>query len=148
MIKSVQLSNPTERLINKKKAEMMEKISRGNIDILLHELHTYQVELEIQNEELKKAKKEIEISRNKYADLYDFAPNGYFTFDGEGFIQEVNLSGSKMLGVSRDFLVNKMFHIYVVPECWDIFNEFYKRVISEDIKHLNRQIERENIFLE
>ncbi|MDQ3192942.1 MAG: PAS domain-containing sensor histidine kinase [Bacteroidota bacterium] len=128
------LSNPTERLVNKKKAEMMEKVSNGNLDMLLHELHSYQVELEIQNEELKIAKREIEVSRNKYADLYDFSPIGYFTFDGEGFIQEVNLSATKILNVKRDFLIHKMFHIYIVPDYWDIFNEFFKKLMQFDEK--------------
>ncbi|HET6244327.1 MAG: PAS domain-containing sensor histidine kinase [Bacteroidetes bacterium] len=131
---SFQLLNPTERLINKKKAEMMGKANRGNLDMLIHELHVYQVELEIQNEELKRAKKEIEISRNKYADLYDFSPIGYFTFDQEGFIQEVNLAASKILRINRDFLIHKMFHIYIVPEFWDDFNDFLKETMQSDVK--------------
>jgi PAS domain S-box-containing protein len=73
------------------------------------ELETQQIELEMQNEELQQAREEVEASRNKYTELYDFAPVAYFTFDARGVIQEVNLTGALMLGVERQLLTNKPF---------------------------------------
>src|SRR5512133_1082404 len=72
---------------------------------LVHELEVHQIELEMQNAELKQAQEELELSRNKYVDLYDFAPVGYFTFDTQGLILEVNLTGAKLLGTERKLLL-------------------------------------------
>ena len=77
------------------------------------ELETQQVELEIQNEELLRAREELELSRNKYAELYDFAPVGYFTFDAAGVIREVNLTGAQLLGIERRLLANKPFSSFI-----------------------------------
>src|SRR5512142_2228156 len=73
---------------------------------LVHELRIHQVELELQNEELRSAHARLEESRMRYADLYDFAPVGYFTFDEQGRIIELNLTGAKQLGIERGNLIN------------------------------------------
>src|SRR5689334_20106641 len=65
---------------------------------LVHELEVHQVELEMQNAELRQARDEVETSLEKYADLYDFAPVGYVTLDRSGNICSVNLSGASLLG--------------------------------------------------
>lgn len=80
---------------------------------LLHELQVYQLELEMQLEQLHQAKEELEISRNKYAELFDLAPVGYFTFDAQGRICELNLAGAQMLGVERQLLIQRPFVSYV-----------------------------------
>ena len=78
---------------------------------LVHELQVHQIELEMQNEELKLAKLEAEDALTKYSDLYDFAPIGLFTFDAQGLIQEVNLAGAMLLGVERRSLMNRQFSV-------------------------------------
>ncbi len=75
----------------------------------IHELEAHQVSLEMQNEELKIAKNELELSRNTYAELYSFSPIAYFIFDKSGVIQEVNLTGAQLLGIERAQLNEKPF---------------------------------------
>jgi formate hydrogenlyase transcriptional activator len=76
---------------------------------LIHELEAHQAELELQNDELRQAQAESQFSQIKYAELYDFAPGGYFTLDARGLIREVNLSGAQLLGLERRQLANKNF---------------------------------------
>jgi PAS domain S-box-containing protein len=83
---------------------------------LVHELRVHQIELQMQNEELKKAQLALEVSRNKYLDLYDFAPVGFFTFTRGGRIAEVNLTGAALLGAERQELLNRGFGHFVAPE--------------------------------
>ncbi len=91
-------------------------ISEETPERLIHELHVHQVELEMQNEELRKAQLALEDSMGKYIDLFDFAPVGYFTFTRKALIAEVNLTGAALLGVVRHRLVNRGFTRFVAPE--------------------------------
>jgi transcriptional regulator with GAF, ATPase, and Fis domain len=85
---------------------------------LVHELEVHQVELEMQNDELRRFQNELELSRNKYAELYDFAPVGYFTFDASGIIIEANLTGASLLESERDALINSPFTKFIADaEC-------------------------------
>jgi PAS domain S-box-containing protein len=97
----------------KEQTGRLHKLSAKGVEDLIHELGTHQIELEMQNEELRRAQEELEASRSKYSDLYDFAPIGYFTFDTKGQIHEVNLTGASMLGVERLFLVKRLFSPYI-----------------------------------
>ena len=99
--------------IDKKKNEpkikkpVKEKIE--DVQKLLHLLQVHQVELEHQNEELRLTQKELEESRNKYVNLFDFSPIPYFTIDENGTIKEVNLSAGKMLALDRKKIIGKNF---------------------------------------
>ncbi len=97
---------------------------------LLHELQVHQVELEMQNEELRKTRDEMEEGRDKYSDLYDFAPVGYLTLDGEGTIAEANLAGASLLGVARAALVKRRFGAFVSPADRSAFAAFLQRVFK------------------
>jgi PAS domain S-box-containing protein len=88
---------------------------------VIYELQVHQIELEMQNEELRSAQEEIEESRMRYSDLYDSAPVGYFTFDRNGFILDLNLTGSSLLGIERSFLIKKPFSRFIVKEDQDLF---------------------------
>ena len=83
---------------------------------LTHELRVYQIELEIQNEELRRAQVALEESRDRYVDLYEFAPVGYLTLSSEGLIAGVNLTGAALLGVERKKLLNRRFASFIPPE--------------------------------
>ena len=75
------------------------------VKTLLHDVQIYQIELEVQNQNLILAQQDLEQARNRYASLYDFAPNGYLTTDERGVITRVNLTGADILGYDRDGLI-------------------------------------------
>ena len=73
----------------------------------MHELEVHQIELELQNEELRRAQVELEESRQQFSDLYDFAPVGYLTVDQNTVVVQANLTAATMLGVERGRLVGQ-----------------------------------------
>ena len=98
-----------ETLHNKmsKLHKQMDAMSTQDIKQMYEELEVHKIELEMQNEELKTAQYELHNSRQKYFDLYNLAPVGYFTINPEGLITAVNLTAASMLGVTRTSLINK-----------------------------------------
>ena len=88
---------------------------------LLHELRVHQIELEMQNEELRRTQEELEASRARYFDLYDLAPVGYFTLSEQGLILEANLTAATILDVPRGALINQPLTQSIVPEDQDIY---------------------------
>jgi len=84
------------------------------LEELVHELRVHQIELEMQNESLRRAQDELEASRDRYVDLYDFAPVGYVTLDERGIIREVNLTACEMLGCHRNMLPGRQMVSYIV----------------------------------
>ncbi|MEN6578060.1 MAG: ATP-binding protein [Phycisphaerales bacterium] len=97
---------------------------------LLHELQVHQVELEMQNAELQGARDEMEAMLEKFTDLYDFAPVGYFSLDEQGLILEVNLTGAALLGVERSQLVNRRLQHFVAPTSRPVFLAFLEKVFA------------------
>src|ERR1035438_9759390 len=97
---------------------------------LLHELQVHQVELEVQNAELQEARNRMEALLEKYTDLYDFAPVGYFSVDEQGRILEANLTGAALLGVERSRLISRRLPRYMVPTSQPIFAAFLERVFA------------------
>ncbi|TLN05006.1 PAS domain S-box protein [bacterium] len=88
----------------------------------------------MQNEELRRAQEELEVSRNKYAELYDFAPVGYFAFDPQGLIREVNLAGAQLLGIERQLLANKPFSNFIADaESREIFAKHLELVLHRRV---------------
>jgi len=85
-------------------------------ELLLHELLVHKIELEMQNEELRRAHSELEEARDRYIDLYEFAPVAYFTVNREGIIKEINLTGSTLLGLDRIKLLKYRFSHFVAAE--------------------------------
>lgn len=97
-------------------------LSPGEVQRVIDQLRLQQHELESQNEELRRAQTELEVSRNRYSDLYDFAPVGYFTLSRSGLITEVNLKGADLLGADREFLLKKPFYFYVFKRDRPLFH--------------------------
>ncbi len=116
----------------------------GTPEELLYELKVHQIELEMQNEELRRAQVALEQSRQRYSDLYHFAPVGYFTFTPEALIKEVNLTGSVLIGLARQKLINTRFRRIVTAKDQDLWDQHFLRVLREGEKQtcdlvLNRQ---------
>src|ERR1039458_9788434 len=113
------LRRRAEALAGERAGEMPE-----NVEILspeaarraLHELRVHQIELEMQNEELRRTQQELEASRERYFDLYDLAPVGYFTLSEQGLILEANLTAAKLFGVARSVLVKQPLSRFILPE--------------------------------
>jgi PAS domain-containing protein len=97
---------------------------------LLHELQVHQIELEMHNEALRQAYDEVNTLREKFADIYDFAPVGYFTLDNQGGIAQVNLAGAILLGVRRSRMEGTPFSTAVAPVDVPVFNAFLADVLA------------------
>jgi two-component system, cell cycle sensor histidine kinase and response regulator CckA len=107
-----------KRLAEKSKPS---KMSERTIASLIHELQVHQIELEIQNENLRQAQTIIENSKKRFSDLYDFAPVGYITTEKAGKILEANLTAAELLGIDKNDLVGKHFNVFVHLEDVNIF---------------------------
>ncbi len=97
---------------------------------IIHELSVHQIELEMQQEELLQSREELEKSLERYTELYDFAPLGYLTLARDGTILEVNLTGTKILGVERSLLKGDRFGLFVLDEDIPLFNALLDRLFS------------------
>lgn len=94
---------------------------------ILHELQVHQIELQMQNEELLRTQLALEESRDRYVDLYEFAPVGYLTLTVDGTIADINLTGATLLGVDRVKLIHRRFAPYIIPEDRD---RWYRHVMA------------------
>ena len=92
-----------------------------DINELIHELEVHQIELEMQNEELRQAHLDLEAARDKYTDLYDFAPVGYFSISDKGLILGANLVGATMLGMERGKLTGRRLSQFITKDYQDVF---------------------------
>ncbi|MGO8749899.1 MAG: ATP-binding protein [Thermoguttaceae bacterium] len=124
------LRRRAEQKANTDEAHVRETPSPEEAGRLLHELQVHQIELEMQNEELRRAQNELEASRARYFDLFDLAPVGYFTLSEQGLILEANLTGAGLLGVERRDLVKQPLTRFVLPEDQDIYYRHRKQLFE------------------
>ena len=96
----------------------------------IHELQVHQIQLEMQNEELKRTWDQAATLHETYLDLYDFAPGGYFTLDAEGVILKANLAGAYLFGLSRVALEGQRVATFLAPESCLAFAGFLRKVLS------------------
>jgi len=109
------------------------QMSDNEVYNLIVEIHEQHIELEMQNTELLLANERSEIAAQEYANLYDFAPFGYFTLSPERYIININLSGAQMLGQYREEVLNTQFDAYLSPASKSIFKFFIEKVFSSTI---------------
>lgn len=129
--KNAELRKKAEKLF---KNESDDETDYTKDEDYVHELRVHQIELELQNEELRSAQINLENSRHKYFDLYNFAPVGYFTLDKNGIILDANLSGSTQLGIERVKLCKTAFIQYIPMDQRNKFHHHINDVLETGIK--------------
>jgi PAS domain-containing protein len=117
--------------MQRKKAD---EIKDADVNKLLHELQVHQIELEMQNEELRQAYKTAETALKKYTMLFDLTPMGYLTLDPDGTICDLNFTGADMLGERRFSLINSNFKLFISQESLPVFNDFYRKLYANNTK--------------
>ncbi|MEX0982356.1 MAG: PAS domain-containing protein [Bacteroidales bacterium] len=140
---NIEKQDLTDAEMLRKKAEEklkleQKRVAKSNLENdtkkLLHELQVHQIELEMQNEELREANETAEAALKKYTMLYDLAPMGYFTLDEDGRICDLNFTGAELLGDKRYSLVNSNFKLFISKESQKVFNDFFNRVYTSTAK--------------
>lgn len=111
-------------------AESLEAMTPAMVLRLLHELQVHQIELEMQNEELRKTQLELEEARARYFDLYDLAPISYCTLDEMGVILEANLATTDLLGEPRRVLVGQRISRYILKDYQDSYYLCRKHLLT------------------
>ena len=117
-----------------KTAELHQPRTDDEAQRLLHELQVHQIELEMQNAELRQARDELEKALGNYTDLYDFAPVGYFTLDRKGAVNAANFTGATILGVERGRLIGRRFGQFVDAPDRPAFTAFLDTVFTRQGK--------------
>jgi PAS domain S-box-containing protein len=97
---------------------------------LLHELQVHQIELEMQNEELRRAQAALDTAQAQYFDFYDLAPVGYCTLNAKGLISQINLTLARLLGVARGMLVAQALSQFIVPQDQDSLHFFRRNLLD------------------
>jgi PAS domain S-box-containing protein len=106
------------------------KIPPADVQRIVHELQVHQIELDMQNEELRRAQQELETSSQKYVDLYDLATVGYVSLNEKGIILESNLTAASMLRQERSYLAEQLVTRFIVREDWDIYYLCHKQLVE------------------
>jgi len=128
----------------RKQAEALLRVTKRDVaampvtDVqqLVSVLQIKQIELETQNEELRRTQVELETARDRYRDLYDFSPVGHLTLDTSGTIVEANLSAATLLGLTRQELVGQPLARFVEPEDQAIFQRHCQDVVEISTRHI------------
>src|SRR5262249_36711445 len=105
-----------ERMTTHELCTALEALKQNKDGNLIKELQVHQLELEIQNRELRETQKQLSRSRGRYADLYDFSPIGYASLDEDGVLEEINITGGKLLGDNPHQLIGVSFADFVAPD--------------------------------
>ena len=108
----------------------LEKMWPEAIRQTVHELRVHQIELEMQNEELRRLQVELDTTRARYFDIYDLAPVGYFTLSEQGLILEANLTAATLLGVARGALTSQRISRFIRKADQDIFYLHRKQLLA------------------
>ncbi len=128
------LRKKAEKLLEEKNKKEDDTFKEINANKLLHELHVHQIELEMQNDELRQAYEKAEAALKKYIMVYELSLIGYFTLDSDGTICELNFTGAELLGDRRFSLTNSNFKLFVSEESRPVFNDFFSKIYTSNSK--------------
>ena len=124
------LRRQAEKKVQQQVTPLAETLSSEEIFKVLHDLQVHQIELEMQNQELRLSEEKLTASRERYFNFYDLAPVGYFTLSDKGLVIEANITLSSMLGVDRGALLKQPINRYIHPADQDIFYKYNKRLLN------------------
>jgi len=113
----------------------LDALSAEETQLMLHELRVHQIELEMQNEELRRTQLELETARARYFDLYDLAPVGYCSVSKSGLILQANLTAANLLGMARNMLVNRLISRFILKDDQDIYYLMWKQLVETSAPH-------------
>ena len=132
-----ELRTRAEEAMQKRPPDNLElaELSNEEMHSFLQEIQVHQIELEMQNDELCRAQLDLEAARDKYTDLYDFAPVGYFTIKEKGIIEQANLTGAALLGIDRQTLIGKPLTGFIAREDQDTFYLHHLQVLKKNGNH-------------
>ena len=111
-------------------ARILPEHSVDDPEIILHELQVHQIELEMQNEELLSSQQELEASRTRYYELYNFAPVGYLTISDKGIISKANLAFATLMAVPMKMLVRHPITQFIFREDQDVYYFWRKNLVE------------------
>jgi len=114
----------------------LSKTGLEDINELIHELEVNQIELEMQNEELRQAQLDLEATRDKYSNLYNFAPVGYFSISDKGLMMDPNLMCARLLGIERGRLTGQRFTNFIAKDDQDVFYLHRKKLLETKTKQV------------
>lgn len=138
-------TNPLESAVSDPKQTLLEKAEKHlknlptiqpatldpiETERLIHKLQLHQIELEMQNEQLRENQRNLEISRERFSSLYDFAPIGLLTISDKGLILDVNLTAARLLGVPKSALSNHRLTDFILPEDQDIYYQHQRSFLA------------------
>lgn len=121
-------------MINGKHTLSEKNFSGEEVNILLNELQVYQLELEMQNDELKASYATLDQERAKFVGLYDLAPVGYFILDYLGMVEEANQNGVDLLNSTKKAILNRRFQSFIARQSWESFYHFLHKMQTTDGK--------------
>jgi PAS domain S-box-containing protein len=112
-----------------------ENITDHELGVLLSELQVFQLELEMQNEELTASHSLLENEKSRFAGFFNLAPVGYFILDHLGIVEEANQTGADLLNIPRQNILNQRFQSFIDPEAWEQFYHFLHKMQTSESKH-------------
>ena len=127
------LRQRAEEMLQKKSTQFIENsvaVSPEEIRQTLHELRVHQIELEMQNDELRHTQLELEEARARYVDLYDLAPVGYCTLSEKGLILETNLTAANLLDVPRGALIHQPISRFILKDDQDVYYLYRQKLFE------------------
>jgi len=133
-MQATDLRRRAEELLRAKTAEEPSPGAAEEPLRLLHELQVHQIELEMQNAELRQARDEMDRALEQYSDLFDFAPVGYLNLDRNRTILIINLTFASLLGIERSMLIGRRFDHFIAVADRPAFATFFEKVIKSSAR--------------